>query len=468
MSQDWLPYLTTAFRLVDLHDSARTLGASFVPPSEERPGHANGLWLDVGLQLLEYVHARDIEANGSWVLLTEFISQVRMRHLTLSELDVQSVITTLSTPCTITSMRDTIGDCRPIPLATKETALLERPAYKVADRCRLTPTGRRAIALARAGESWLYAHHDAEKIVTAVKYGDFGQLPRFCAIVAQSVRSFAHEITRTLEQPGGDIALQAFLERQDNYREAIRNVQSAVEGASELLLTREVVDAFERWLSMHPGIELSLHSLQHALVRLMQSVERLGRHFSDFIARVTSQNRETVGSVRFDRAAIHFTFKPPQLETLQACVLSLGPWRCDAVSVGPEDLTGSLLGDSGAAEPPAMSFPDDVQDELPGSMHRFLSAYRDEIFAALRAGPISLQEAIEKGWLDLRGESVLSQLVGVYSAPSWLVNNPEDTSLQIAVSFRRGALKASLGDKARLVGDDLVLSFIEKDGVYES
>lgn len=461
--QDWLPYLTTAFRLVDLHDSARTVGAAFVPPSEERPGNANGLWLDIGLLLLEHIHAQDIEASGSWVLLGDFLSEIRARHPQLAEQDVQSVITMLSTPCTITAIRADSSNNRPVSYATKETALLERPAYKVADRCRLTSTGRRAIALARAGESWLYAHHDAEKIITAIKWGDFEQLPRFCALVAQSVRSFAHEITRTLEQPGSDVILDSFLERQDNYLEAIRIVQSTVEGASELLLTGEVIDALERWLSTHSDTELSLHSLQRTLVRLMQSVERLGRHFSDFIARVTSQNRETIGSVRFDRAIIHFALKPPQPETLNTCVLSLGPWRCNAVSVGPEDLIGSLLGDSGEAELPAMSFPDEIQDELPNSMQRFLSAYGNEILTALHAGPISLQEAIEKGWLELDGESVLSQLVGVYSAPSWLANKP----LQIAVSFRRGGLKARLDDITYLAGDDLVLALVEKGDDHE-
>lgn len=467
MEQDWLPFLTSAFRLVDLHDSARTPGATFVPPSEVRPGNADGLWLDIGLRLLEHVHAHDLESNGSWVLLSNFIAQMRARHPQLGEQDVQSVVTTLSTPCTITSLRDT-GDDRRVPYSTKETALLERPAYKVADRCRLTPAGRRAIALARTGESLLYAHHDAEKIITAVKYGDFGQLPRLCAVVAQSLRSFAHEITRTLEQPGNDIVLKAFLERQDSYREAIRNVQTAVEGASEFLLTGEVTDALERWLSAHPNTEVSLYILQRALVRLMQSVERLGRHFADFIARVTSQNREIVGAVRFDRAAIYFAFNPPHPDTLASCMLTLGPWQCDAICIGPEDLIGSLLGDSGELSSPAMSFPDEVLDEFPDSMQRFLEAHRDEIITALRSGPVSLQEAIEKGWLELEGESVLSQLVGVYSAPSWLTGQLTDASSRIAVSFRRESLSARMDDRTRLVGDDLVLALAEKDGAHES
>jgi hypothetical protein len=86
-------------------------------------------------------------------------------------------------------------------------------------------------------------------------------------------------------------------------------------------------------------------------------------------------------------------------------------------------------------------------------MERFLSAYRDQILTALQAGPMSLQSAIDYGWLSLDGETVLSQLVGVYAAPAWLSDSD-----RLVVAFRSGALKAPLDNGGLLMGDDLVLA----------
>lgn len=453
MIQDWLPFLTSAVRLVDLHDSGHTPHAQPVAPSEYRAGNGDGLWLDLALQLLEYVRERDAEVNESWVPLDEFWVHARTRHPSLLEQDIQFVVTTLSTPCTLTLLRDVAGADRPVPYATKDTALLERPAHKATDRCRLTQTGRLAIALSRAGQSWLYAHHDAEKIVSAIKYGEFELVPTHCAYVAQSIRNFGHEITRALERPGMDVLLKTFLEREQNYREAIGKVQAAVEAATDLLSVNETCQRLDDWLAAHRESDLSLYVLHRSLVRLMQSVERLGRHFADFIARVTSQNRETIGGVRFDKLAVYLAYYPPSFGILSACLKAVGPWTIATSCVGPEELVGSLNGELSLEPLQDMTFNDEVLTELPSCMERFLSAYRDQILTSLRAGPLSLQSAIDRGWLSLDGEAVLSQLVGVYAAPTWLSEGD-----RLVVAFQSGTLKAALGDGRLLMGDDLVLA----------
>lgn len=453
MIQDWLPFLTSAVRLVDLHDSGHTPRAQPVAPSEQRAGNGDGLWLDLALQLLEYVRERDTEVNESWVPLDEFWAHIRRRHPHLLEQDIHFVVTTLSTPCTITLLRDAADAERPVPYATKDTALLERPAHKALDRCRLTQTGRLAIALSRAGQSWLYAHHDAEKIVSAIKYGEFDLVPTHCAYVAQSIRNFGHEITRALERPGTDALLKTFLGREQNYREAIGKVQAAVEAATDLLSLDETRRRLDDWLTTHRDTDLSLYALHRSLVRLMQSVERLGRHFADFIARVMSQNRETIGGVRFDKLAVYLAYNPPLASTLAACLRAVGPWSMTTACIGPEDVVGSLRGELASAPPVEITFDDEMLSELPSCMERFLSAYRDQILTALQAGPLSLQSAIDRGWLSLDGEAVLSQLVGVYAAPAWLSDGD-----RLVVAFQPHALNALLGNGSVLRGDDFVLA----------
>lgn len=451
---DWTPFLTAALRVADLHDSGHTPGSFANPPDEKRSGRGDGLWLDIGCRLLDFVHEADQELNDNWVPLGVFFEETLARHPAVGVEDLRWVVIHLSTPCVVYAI-PADSECPPHRVrSTKATALLERPPFKGPDRCRLTPLGRQAVHLARAGDQWLYAHHDAEKIITAIKAGDFGEIPRHAADVTHSLRTLSQEIVRLLELPGHDELFAAFEERQNHYLESLQKVQSAVSEARHLLALGSVENAFEVWRDSRPSADLSLVQIFTLLHQLLQTAEGLGRNFSGFIRAITSRQRTPVGLLRFDLAFYHFVMNPPAPAVLSAAFKASAPWSCGVSAVGPDDARGVLpaASEGDTAEP--MTFDEAKAPPLPSEMEAFLAARSAEICAALAQGPVSLSTAFGAGWAEVGGRLHVGELMGVFSAPDWL-GKDIDT---VRIGYRPGGLSVDLGDGRRLAGDDLVLT----------
>lgn len=463
MTKDWLSFLSAAFRLVDLHDTARGLGVAGGTLREERTGRGDGVWLDLAVRLLAYLDECDLESNEGWNPLGPFIKDMSARQPRLQAEDVQQVVAYLATPTEVRYLKD--EPTGPRIAATRDTALVERRALRgQPDLCRLTQRGRLAVGLAKVSHNWLYTHHDADKLMTAVQYGEFQDLPRQCATLGQAIRAFSHELTRVLEQPGRAELVAHFLDRGSQYLDSIRRVQTAVQNAREALGTAEVRARFGQWLDTQPDGQLDLGGLRRTLDELMQAVERLGWRFSAFLSQVTGARREVVGNIPFEKAALAFVFRPPDPRTLDALVEGLGAWLPALAFPGPEDMQGLLRAevDSHQAAQARVFGAAAGATQAPGPMDMFVEARRAEILAALAQGPVGLGQALARGWARVdgggeggpEGATRLTELVGVYTAPSWL--GPEGRTLRL--TLRRGALEAHVDGRHWLAGDDIELS----------
>jgi len=463
VTKDWVSYLSAAFRLIDLHDSARSPGATPVSPKEVRPGRHDGVWLHLACHLLSFLDECDLEANEGWNPLGPFLKDILTRHPDLSEEDVQLVITYLSTPTEVYFLKEdpTSGKLR--VASTKDTALIERRSLRgQTDLCRLTQRGRLAITLAKASHNWLYTHHDADKLMTALQYGEFHDIPRQCASLGQSIRAFAHEITRIMEQPGQNEVITHFLDRGNQYLDSIRKVQTAVQNAREHLATADVRQRFDQWFDQNRGIELDLGVMRRTLDELMQTVERLSRRFSAFLHQVTDTQREVVGGIPFEKAALAFVFQPPSLVLMDMLTSNLGAWLPEMSFGAPEDMQGILRAevDRHQATQPKI-FGEDVGVTRERTvMELFVQEHREAILAALRVGPVRLGAALDLGWAKIGDQCHLTELVGVYSAPSWLGRGTEG----IRLTIRPGGLDARVDSRTWLAGDDIEMQLVQGQG----
>lgn len=465
MTKDWIGFLSAAFRLVDLHDTTRSFGVAPGSLKETRIGRGDGIWLHLAVRLLAYLDECDLESNEGWNPLGPFLKDVLARQAYLQEEDIQQVIGYLSTPTEVYFLKEDRAELRTV--STKDTALIERRSTRgQTDMCRLTQRGRLAVGLAKVSHNWLYTHHDAGKLMTAIQYGEFQDLPRQCTSLGQSIRAFSHEITRVMEQPGKSELVEHFLQRGTQYLDSIRKVQSAVQNAREILSTAEVRDRFGQWLEKQGEWDLSLGALRRALDELMQSVERLSRRFSVFLHQVTEARREVVGTIPFEKAALAFVYRPPDARTLDTLAGSLGAWLPALGFGAPEDMQGVLRTevdrhravqakvfgeDSGAADEHTL-------------IELFVMERRGEIMDALAKGPVRLGEAVERGWARFDGRQCLTELVGIYSAPSWLGVDAEST---IRLALKRGGLEARVDGRVWLAGDDIEMQLQRKQEMID-
>jgi len=446
-----VPLLSATMRIADIHDSGHEPGASVTSLSEDRGKNSKGLWLEIAARLLHYLHEEDINANEGWVILEPFSENIE-GLFNIEANDIQYVINYLSTPTRISTC--TITDSKIIPTSTKNTALIERPNGKNTNRARLTEVGRRTIVLSQTAQKWLYAHHDTDKILSAIDLKDFSSIPQLCLSLSQSIRSFTHQIRRVMERPGVDEVVSAFKEDSVKYKNTIKMVQEGVDTAAKRLSERDIQESLEAWMEQNPESNIDANYLFCSLDELMQSVEGLHRVFNKFIAMVLDNNREIVGCIRFDKAALKLACTPASQQNENDAFNYTGPWVNTLSFISPDDFVGCIKVRKKKEKLPPVIFDSETKMSIPAPIYRFMEKYRDEIIKHLEQGPISISDAINQGWAEIDDELFTGQLVGVFSSPGWL-NMPNS---KINLSIKKGRLKVPLSNGNILLGDDLIIS----------
>jgi len=454
---DWPALLASTARLLDLHDCDRAAGASLYAPPEVRPGPANGLWLDVATQMLQYLYEKDLEANEAWISLTEIVDDLVSRH-DIDEQDVLFVTNYLATSTRLVTLKEGVVSSTLDRLITKkETALIEWPRNTNArNRCRLTPSGSRSVQLSQAADKWLYADEDASKLIKAIEYGAFPDLPALAEGLIAQIRGFSKEITILLERKDLDELLDEFRQRKDEYLAVLKGVQGSVEKAYETFMLTDTLSRFDSWVDSTGNEDITSYTIVQSFRDILQAIERLSRKLQGLLSVLVSQKREIIGSVQFDKAAVGLAFYPCAENIVELCIRALGPWTTMIGAPAPSDFTGILSLPLEEESETTYVFEEEIADELPSPLQQFLDSYGGEISSALKKGPVSLTKAVENGWLMIDGIDVLPQLVGIYASPDWI----EEEGAEIAVSLLPGALNVELPDGGRLRGDDVVLHLL--------
>lgn len=454
---DWPALLASTARILDLHDCDRAAGASTYAPPERRPGAGTGVWMDVATQLMQYLYERDLENNEAWVPIEGIIDTLTQRHGITKE-DVIFVANYLATPTRIISIKE--GEAGELQRQTlkRETALIEWPRNsKTRDRCRLSATGSRSVLLAQAAQKWLYAANDAAKLLKAVEFGAYTDIPQLAEGLIAQIRRFSKEITLLLERRHMEELLAEFVSRREDYLAVIKGVQQSVEMASDTFGTKQIKEHFRQWLDTDAGQSFAPNAIVQSFTDILQAIERLNRKFQKLVSALVSTKREVIGLVRFDEAAMGLAFQPCSEEITALCIAALGPWSAAITAPAPIDFIGILDLHQEERSTTTLMFDDVPSEELPLPIERFLAAYREQILGELQTGPVSLSEAISKGWLLVDDLDVLPQLVGVYTAPDWL----DESNSDLAVSVAPGELNILLPDSGRLEGDDLILHWLK-------
>jgi len=411
----FINYLGATLRFVDLIDSRHAIGGKYlVNVNEERAGNSKGYWLDLAIFMLEFLREREVGYSGSYVHLDDFREYISKRHPGVTHDDVLYVASVLSSP-TLFEYIDPV-DQLPIPRATKETALLERSKTKTGYR--LSKQGREALAMSDGFQAIIYAEQDAHKICVAIDRHRFDDAFRFCQEISVRLRGYALEITRSLERPDREATLRDFMEHHDGYIEIMANVQNAVQEARHKLSTESVIEAFS--LTFGEDGDANRMALVGITKKLIQSVERLGRKMTDLVIAV--QSRETTGATvqGFDKVAMRFALSLKGKVAITRILEMIGPWRCSVQYMAISD-TGRYFKDNPASvEKTGLSFSTEIE-EMPEALSDLFREHLAEISGRLSEGPLSLTEALERGWLYLDdGCEGLFGLLGVYNCPDEL------------------------------------------------
>ncbi|MBO9471592.1 hypothetical protein J7355_15995 [Endozoicomonas sp. G2_2] len=411
--------------------------------------------MDVGARLLGYLHSQETIFSHDYVALGPCFEEIQGHYPELSNEDLEHVVILLATPSQ-SWMR--VPEAPEQIDATREAAaLLERPAYESADRARLTRTGRQAIRLASSASSFLLTRFRALEIAGALRDGLFVEAQDALKTVLQKIAELAEDIRNTREQPGRGDRVEMFRSQSEAYNNALSETNAAVVDAQELLGTSEITEAMDRHAGQHGGADAEQFSLE--LYNALRLLERLGRMYADFIHHITSAGEKPVGVRDLPGLAAYLALCPPDEALVAACHAQSGPLAVCWPHAALADFDGILPAISTETEVAVapVARPEEGDDRIT-PMDLFLEAHREHIRQLLFERPIRLSEARTQGWLSAHGQSMVDQLVGVFTAPRRLV---EDEAIEMRLVA--DAMRIPIDGHRALTGDDLELRLRGED-----
>lgn len=421
---DWIPLIAATVRLVDLHDSDRTAGDSasrFNLYRETRPGNGDGLWLDVGLTIIEYLRERENEVTGGFVAGSELQEILIERVAGLSQEDVGFVLSALTVPAEICFVERLDTGSRAIN-STKETNLVERS--RTANAYRLSSTGRTAAGLASNVRDIAYIAGSAKNLLTAIKANDFWKITELSSSIIDVLRAFRQEIESRRESGRREEVQDFFIKRGDVIREQIEEAAQILLEANEFLSLASTRNDFLTWAAKMD--ELGKPSFGHGyaiehLRRVAGQTLRLLESFTQLVEESISLASEPFQPISFIDLSTALASKPFQESLYIALIRSFGPTQYKQPMPCPFDFFG-IIEPERTADAREEDTDDEGTEDFGIRAIDFVAEHSAAIVAELRKGPLSLIDALQRGWIRMNtdGTSDISTLIGTYCDPSML------------------------------------------------
>ena len=449
----WIHLLSSTLRLVDLHDSNHERHSDNTGVSvETRPGLGDGYWLDIACLLLEFLLEQDYQTNGQYIPQIRCLNHLKVSIPELTAEDIAYVANVLSTPSELYYRKRSEQEAA-TSASTKRTALLEKQSQ--IGHVRLSQAGRQSVTLSKQVDDILYSEHDAAKIVSAIMRSDFDRIPNICDSILLSIRGLTQEIRRIRENPALEGKLDAFRKNRKHYETAIRNIQTTVLDCQNQFLRPEVRERFESWAE-EQTVEWDLQMIKRSFARILSALENLNRRLTDLLQDIAEGRIQSMGVIDFNKAALNLAWNPPSSMALLESVFSqTAPLQVEVSFPDPVDYQEMLANQRADTSPKSLVYDDPVTETTEAVLlEQFLKRFGHPMRERLSKGPLSLGEAIEKGWHSHtendKQQDFLPQLINMFV-------DTEQLQPRLSVAIEPQGLDIVLPDGRRLHGDNPIL-----------
>jgi len=421
---DWIPLIAATARLIDLHDSTRVPGESanqFNLYREVRSGHPDGFWLDVGLMVIEYLNAREGEVMGGFVSGAELSEALRTPIGRLTVEDVRFALSALTTPAELWFVERSETASRPLK-STKETNLVERS--RTADAYRLAPAGRASVALAANVRDIAYIAGSAKNLLTAIKARDFWKITELSSAIIDVLRTFRLEIESRRESARQDEIRAFFLDRSEIIREQIAEAAQILLQANDALSQQSTREEFQVWADAMEragkpsfGHGYAIESLRQVATQTLKLLES----FTQLVEESMAPRAEAFRSVSFIELSAALATRPYRESLYMTLISVFGPIGYKPANPCPFDFLG-IFDPTELANIQREDFDTNGSEIRDMRAIRFIAEHGEAIIAELLKGPLSLHDALQRGWIDIDVDSIqdVGALLGTYCDPTLL------------------------------------------------
>jgi len=453
---EWIHLIASTLRLVDLHDSDRAYGSPSNYTRESRTGNSDGVYLDIALNIIHRLKLLDQSTSQDYLPFTVIFNAIRDDRPDVAEVDVQYVLNVLRRPSELFYLTSVAGQQAKVCHSEKrETALIEKTDY--ADEYRLSVSGRMLLCLANVARDATYMRGDAYNLLHAIEWNDFPKILTFSDGIISQLRNEILEVRSALERVGRTENIDKYLSRLDQYKQVIEETIGIAQKAEAQLEKSEVLEAFESSQEML-DLDITFEHLRNQINHVRQVLMIFSRLLSDLVSMSLQETRSAVPPPSFIEVAAHFVRSPLAPEKEGLLLAQWGALGLVTPFHSALDGLGAVKHRTPPPSVPAMTFKDESVEPISVlGRARFLDKHGQDIASALKAGPLRLSEAIERGWFMVDENMMLGDLVGIFVTPSSI---PIESRILIDVSSTLDT--KSVGDGELLFTDIKITAVEEK------
>ena len=410
---DLSPLLKVSARLLDLHDSSRTFGASTQYQIEDRPGLKDGRYVAIAAEVLVTLQASG-KQSGDEFSSVDFVAQsVRAVLHWANDLDVEFVLNVLSRPTELKLLQHDEDSSHVI--GDKETNLVEKAAHLM--EFRLSRLGRKALAMATDSTDLLYIEGDVTKLLRALETGRLKQALAFLERLIDQLRTEQLALVSIIEKTAGGkrVPTQVF--------DDLEGFEATMRRASELVKKAQgQADVMARSDDAAIGEEdVPFGLVKERIKELQRGIVGYARALSELASKSMASTSTSVEAPAFAELALRLVTQPPTSLQTDFILSALGPvFPLGTIPMGT-DLRGSIKVKSAKVSQTVDVALDEFELPPEDRFIEWMRKHQSEFNERLGRGRLTLPEAIQLWASNEGGEHDFGCLVAALSAPEdWL------------------------------------------------
>jgi len=393
----------------------------------------------MGIALLVLEDLRSIEMNKGvgYVTVDELLRSLSRRIDGISRDELDFILETLAQEREIHYA--TANENHVFDLARTRTTTNLVHFADSREQLKLTENGRLFLRICDHEQAWLYSDSDTKKLVTALTYNKFNDIPVLCASIGQDLAAKGAMLADLINRPTRQEQSDLLISDGKGIGEMLNNAKEIVKNAMNIAFEINTCEEFERW-QLKEKSDLSIGNIQAELETLLRVVEAVTRKFTEFI--MVAQHRRDVATSerRFLRMVDQLvpsctSHSANKMERFMESILFPRidiPYFHPSVIPGEIDFYGLAFSDKSET---LKSFDiNAVSVDPPKRFSAFVERNRHKLMELLEDGPVSFSKIVATDGFDLLpGESLLD-FIGVYVAPESLIGS-QDGEYRLVVGF---------------------------------
>jgi len=405
---DLLPLLKISARLLDLHDSKRTLGESTQYQTEDRRGHGDGIYLAIAGEVLEVLQEHGKRSGEEFSSCEAVTQAVRDRIEWARDPDIEYVLNVLSRPSELKFMHSEDGGESHV-IGDKETNLVEKAAHIVAFR--LSRVGRTALAIAMDNMDITYIEGDVTKLIRAIESGRLTHALGFIERMVDQLRYEQLALISLIERTAGGRRLgQETIVELEIHRETMRRTVELVETA------KSRVDEIIR-LEVQLTDSVPIGMIKSRVQELAGGIVRYGRELSRFAEQALKVSSSTVRAPSFMDLAKKWVKEVPAKNQVDTVLAVLGPsFPVGMIPMG-SDFAGIVRARVEKSQAIMQIDLETFDQPLEEKLADWIEANLEKLRNRLDSGSLMLEQALLEELADTAGNNFFGCLVAALTSP---------------------------------------------------